>query len=92
MHAKPGDWLVVEARTIDGDVRRGLIEEVHGVDGAPPYLVHWVDTGHRALTFPGPDSHVLSATELRAEEESAASRFSAMQRSSQRGAKETRSS
>ncbi|WP_433684629.1 DUF1918 domain-containing protein [Nocardia sp. CA-119907] len=92
MRAKPGDWLVVEARTIDGDVRRGLIEEVHGADGAPPYFVHWVDTGHRALTFPGPDSHVLSAAELRAQEEVAASRFSSVQRRSERAAKEIRSS
>ncbi|WP_067670006.1 DUF1918 domain-containing protein [Nocardia miyunensis] len=64
MHAKPGNWLVAQGRCVDGVVRRGLIEEVHGEDGAPPYLVHWSDTGHRALVFPGPDSYVLKADEL----------------------------
>ncbi|MEV6140182.1 DUF1918 domain-containing protein [Nocardia sp. NPDC051990] len=79
MHAKPGDWLVVEGRVVGGPVRRGLIEEVHSADGSPPYLVHWTDTGHRALTFPGPDAYVLSNAELRAQEEIAAARFSSMQ-------------
>ncbi len=64
MHAKRGDWLVAEGRIVGGTVRRGLIEEVHGPDGTPPYLVHWSDNGHRALIFPGPDSHVLSEEEL----------------------------
>nr|WP_232534957.1 DUF1918 domain-containing protein [Nocardia terpenica] len=41
--------------------------------------MHWTDTGHRALTFPGPDSYVLGADELRAREEVAAARFSSMQ-------------
>ncbi|MEU1981835.1 DUF1918 domain-containing protein [Nocardia sp. NPDC019395] len=31
-----------------------MIEEVHGADGAPPYLVHRTDTETRALTFPVP--------------------------------------
>ncbi|MEC3953731.1 DUF1918 domain-containing protein [Nocardia sp. CDC153] len=78
MFAKPGDWLIVEHTTIGGDARRGLIEEVHGDGGAPPYLVHWTDTGHRALIYPGPDAHVLSAEELRTREEVAATHFSSM--------------
>ncbi|WP_405182263.1 DUF1918 domain-containing protein [Nocardia sp. NBC_01377] len=65
MHANPGDWLVVEGRAT---VRRGLIEEVHGADGGPPFFVHWLDNGHRALIFPGPEAYVLSAEELRAHE------------------------
>ncbi|RDI60493.1 DUF1918 domain-containing protein [Nocardia pseudobrasiliensis] len=78
MQAKPGDWLIVGA--VGGTPRRSLIEQVRGVDGEPPYLVHWTDTGHRALTFPGPDAHVVSAAELRAQEEIAAAQFSSMQR------------
>lgn len=78
MHADVGDWLVVEGRAVGGTVRRGLIEEVHGVDGEPPFLVHWADTGHRALVFPGPDSHVLSADEVRAREMVTQGRFSPM--------------
>ncbi|MFR9749642.1 DUF1918 domain-containing protein [Nocardia sp. 004] len=76
MHAKAGDWLIVEGRSVGGVVRHGLIEEVHGKDGMPPYLVHWTDTGHRALTFPGPDAHVVTSGELRAQEEIAADYFS----------------
>ncbi|GAB3205690.1 DUF1918 domain-containing protein [Nocardia tengchongensis] len=79
MRAQPGDWLIVEGRAVGGVVRRGLIEEVHGQDGAPPYLVHWTDTGHRALTFPGPDAYVRTSAELRAQEEIAAARYSSMQ-------------
>ena len=79
MQAEVGDWLVVEGRAVGGTVRRGLIEEVHGADGAPPFLVHWADTGHRALVFPGPDSYVLSADEARAQEMMAHGRFSPIQ-------------
>ncbi|RDI55199.1 DUF1918 domain-containing protein [Nocardia mexicana] len=75
MRAKAGDWLVVEGRAVGGTVRRGLIEEVRGAGGGPPFLVHWSDTGHRALTFPGPDAHVLSAEDLRAQERAAEARF-----------------
>ncbi|MVU78332.1 DUF1918 domain-containing protein [Nocardia sp. ET3-3] len=79
MRAHAGDWLIVEGRAVGGAVRRGLVEEVRGKDGAPPYLVHWTDNGHRALTFPGPDAYVLSSAELRAREEIAAARYSTMQ-------------
>jgi hypothetical protein len=74
MYAQPGDWLIVEGGADRGPTRRGLIEEVHSSDGSPPYLVHWADTGHRALTFPGPDSYVLSSAQLRQREQNAAAR------------------
>lgn len=76
MHAKVGDWLIVEGRNLGGVVRHGLIEEVHGTGGTPPYLVHWTDTGHRALTFPGPDAHVVTRDELHAQEEIAEAHLS----------------
>ncbi|WP_228000264.1 DUF1918 domain-containing protein [Nocardia australiensis] len=82
MYAEKGNWLLVEGRTIDDTPRRGLIEEVHSPDGSPPYLVHWTDTGHRALTYPGPDAHVLTAEQLRAQEDIAAAHFSSMQHTS----------
>ncbi|MEV5837614.1 DUF1918 domain-containing protein [Nocardia sp. NPDC052112] len=78
MHAQPGDWLIVEGGANGGPTRHGLIEEVHSHDGSPPYLVHWSDTGHRALTFPGPDSYVLSGAQLRQREKSAAAHFAAL--------------
>jgi hypothetical protein len=61
MKAKTGDWLVVEGPVIDHGGRRALIVEVRHDDGTPPYLVRWLDTGHEALLFPGPDAHVVTA-------------------------------
>ncbi len=50
-----GDRLVVRSRHLRGYERRGEIVEVHGVDGAPPYVVAWEPDGARGLFFPGPD-------------------------------------
>lgn len=41
-----------------------------------PYLVHWTDTEHRVLTYPGPDAHVITSEQLRAQEDIAAAHFS----------------
>ena len=59
MHARPGDQLIVEGRTDTTPRREGVIVEVHGEDGAPPYLVRW-DDGHEGVVFPGPDAHIRS--------------------------------
>jgi len=61
MRAKTGDWLVVESAVVDRRSRRGLILEVSGPDGGPPYRVRWSDDQHEALVFPGPDAHVAPA-------------------------------
>lgn len=58
MRANVGDRLVVEGRTTETPRREGEVIEVQGEDGGPPYLVRWSD-GHEALTFPGPDAHVV---------------------------------
>lgn len=60
MKAKAGDKLVVVSAHLDKPPMEGEILEVHGVDGDPPFLVRWEDTGHEALVFPGPDAHVVS--------------------------------
>ena len=60
MRASVGDRLVVEGRKVDDARREGEVVEVHGQDGAPPYLVKWSD-GHEGLMFPGPDAHVVKA-------------------------------
>lgn len=60
MRANVGDRLVVEGRTTETPRREGEVIEVQGEDGGPPYLVRWSD-GHEALTFPGPDAHVVPA-------------------------------
>jgi Domain of unknown function (DUF1918) len=43
MRAMVGDELVVRGRHVDDPNREGVIIEVHGADGAPPYLVRWGD-------------------------------------------------
>jgi Domain of unknown function (DUF1918) len=61
MQAKVGDQIVVESNKVDEPRRVGDIIEIHGDDGAPPYVVRWSD-GHEGLTFPGPDAHVRPAS------------------------------
>jgi hypothetical protein len=58
MNAQVGDRLVIHSANVDGPTRDGEILEVHGADGAPPYVVRWADTGHTSLFFPGPDATV----------------------------------
>ncbi|MDY6995656.1 MAG: DUF1918 domain-containing protein [Actinomycetota bacterium] len=81
MKAEVGDWLVINSATVDGPDRRGLICEVHSGDGSPPYVVRWLDTGHEALVFPGPDAMIVTAAEQRAADERARQRISTMQAS-----------
>lgn len=74
VHARPGDWLIVERSDDHREARRGRIDEVGHADGTPPYLVHWTDTERHALVFPGSDAHVLDPDELRARDEAARAR------------------
>jgi hypothetical protein len=58
MKGQVGDRLVLEGTHV-GDPRRvGVITEVRHGDGTPPYEVRWLDDGHSALVFPGPDAHI----------------------------------
>ena len=58
MFAHTGDRLVVQGIHV-GDARRiGVITAVHHADGTPPYQVRWLDSGHEALVFPGPEAHI----------------------------------
>lgn len=63
MKAKVGDRMVVHGSHVDDAWRDGEILEVHGDDGAPPYLVKWSDNGHESLVFPGPGVEVVPAGE-----------------------------
>ena len=57
MHANVGDRIVVRGHQV-GDVNReGVVVEVHGAEGGPPYLVRWSD-GHEAVFFPGSDAAI----------------------------------
>jgi hypothetical protein len=60
MKANVGDRLHVHGRAVGDTDRTGEIVEVHGQDGAPPYLVRFPD-GHETLVFPGPDATVEAA-------------------------------
>ena len=69
MKAKVGDRIVVRGHHVGEQERDGRILEVHGGDGAPPYLVRWSADGHEGLVFPGSDmaiegseSHLAKAT------------------------------
>lgn len=58
MHATVGDRIVIKAHHLGDPDRDCEVIEVHGVDGGPPYLVRWDDSGHETLFFPGPDALV----------------------------------
>ncbi|MER7503519.1 DUF1918 domain-containing protein [Nonomuraea pusilla] len=58
MNATVGDHLVVHGKTVGEADREGVITEVHGADGGPPYMVRFED-GHTGLVFPGPDAVVV---------------------------------
>jgi len=58
VQAEVGDQLVIESRTVDAPRKVGEVLEVHGTDGAPPYVLRWSD-GHEGLMFPGADAHVV---------------------------------
>jgi hypothetical protein len=57
MYASVGDRIIVRGTHLGEQVRDGEILEVHGENGAPPYLVRWSDE-HEALIFPGPDAMI----------------------------------
>ena len=73
MKAKAGDWLVIKGTHVDQADQRGLITEVHGADGAPPYVVRWLATDHVATVIPGPDAVVVTAVEQKAADQPAPS-------------------
>jgi hypothetical protein len=59
MHARVGDWIVVESARLDGPHREGQVVQLRHPDGSPPYCVRWLDTDSITLAFPGPDALVL---------------------------------
>ncbi|MFG2006812.1 DUF1918 domain-containing protein [Spirillospora sp. NPDC048911] len=56
MHAEAGDQLVIKSHCLGEPDRKAEIIEVHGKDGAPPYVVRWDDDGHESLFFPSSDA------------------------------------
>lgn len=76
MHAKPGDWLIIETSTPDRHSVREHIEEVLSEDGQPPYRVRWTADDHISVVFPGPDARVVTAKELEVMDREHAKRYS----------------
>jgi hypothetical protein len=60
MEANVGDTLLVHGNIVGQPERKGLIVEVRGDHGTPPYVVEYTD-GHTQLVFPGPDAVVVPA-------------------------------
>ncbi len=58
MRAQVGDKLVVVGHHVGEHGREAEILEVRSADGAPPYLVRWLETDHQALVFPGSDASI----------------------------------
>ena len=57
MRAQLADELVVGGRHVGDADRTGVIIEIHGNSGTPPYLVRWED-GHESVFSPSSDTHV----------------------------------
>jgi hypothetical protein len=51
MKAQVGDELVVKGRHVGDHDRTGVIIEIRGEAGGPPYLVRWND-GHESSFYP----------------------------------------
>lgn len=64
MFARCGDWLAVKSHSDARPPRRAAILTT-AADGRPPYTVRWLETGHEAIVFPGPDAEVISAEQQR---------------------------
>jgi hypothetical protein len=55
MRAHAGDALLIRGHHVGDSDREAVILEVHGADGAPPYVVRWED-GHESVFFPSCDA------------------------------------
>ena len=51
MYAEVNDEIIARGRHVGDEDRKGVIIEVHGEDGTPPYLVWW-DNGHESVFVP----------------------------------------
>ena len=57
MRTNVGDELLIRGRHVGDEDRAGVIVEIHGEDGAPPYLVRW-RSDHESVFFPSTDTVV----------------------------------
>jgi len=57
MRANVGDELLIRGRHVGDEEREGVIVEIRGEDGAPPYLVRW-RSDYESVFFPSTDTLV----------------------------------
>lgn len=57
MHAEVGDEIVIKGHHVGEEDRDGVITEVQGENGNPPYTVRWRD-GHETVFVPSSDAVV----------------------------------
>lgn len=63
MKAKTGDWYVVQGWDSGQPERRGMIIVAHGVNGAPPYDIRWLDNGDVETVYPDSEAVIVTAAE-----------------------------
>jgi Domain of unknown function (DUF1918) len=54
MRAQPGDRIVLAAPNTSRSTRDGVVREVRGLNGEPPYVVEWSD-GTKASSIQAPE-------------------------------------
>lgn len=57
MHASAGDRIAIPGTHVGDPGRVGVVLEVRGADGSPPYVVRWED-GHQGVCWPGPQTRI----------------------------------
>jgi hypothetical protein len=64
MQATVGDHLHIHSKSVGMADQKGLITEVRGTNGEPPYVVRFED-GHEGLIYPGPDTVIERQQDLK---------------------------
>ena len=59
MQARVGDMVIVRARRPGEHDRHGVVLDVRGVDGEPPFLVRWAQTGKTSFYMPELDAEIF---------------------------------
>lgn len=58
MHAAVGDKLIIKGHHVGDHDRVGLVREIHGTGGQPPYVIEWSDEPGEHTFWPGSDASV----------------------------------
>ncbi len=61
MRAETGDQILVHGRKVGDPERSGVIIDVRGDDGSPPFVVRWDDDPGEHLIFPGSDAVITAS-------------------------------